>query len=75
MLQVQSRRLHVVPRKPKMVLATFDLCVKCRGDCKRDGPPWSRLECPSFAGTEHSFDEYRMVDMSDEELVARVAFG
>ncbi len=75
MLQVQPRRLHVVPRKPKMVLATFELCLSCARDCKRAGPPWSRLECPTFAGAEFRFDEYRMVNMTDEELVARIAFG
>jgi hypothetical protein len=75
MLQVQPRRLRVAPRKPKIVLTPFDLCLSCPRDCKRAGPLWSRLECPSFAGTEHRFDEYRLVNMTDEELVARVAFG
>lgn len=75
MFQVQPRRLRVVPRKPKTTLTPFDLCISCPRDCKRAGPAWSRLECPSFAGTGCRFDEYRLVNMTDEELVARVAFG
>ncbi len=58
-----------------MMLATFDLCVTCARDCKRAGPPWARLECPSSLGTGRTYDEYRVVNMTDEEILARVAFA
>lgn len=56
-------------------VATYDLCLACTRDCRHSGPPWCRLECPRFSGTEFQYHDYKIVSMTDEELVARVAYG
>ncbi len=57
------------------LLTTFELCLDCAKTCRRSGPPWRRLECSLFSGTESSYEEDQVVDMTDAELVERVAFG
>ena len=57
-----------------MVVATFDLCLECRKACKRAGPLWCRIECSSF-GSDNGAGECRVLDMTDDELLARVAYA
>jgi hypothetical protein len=56
-------------------LTTYDLCLACTNQCKGIGLPWFKLECPSFSGMEREFQQYRVVEMTDEDLIARVAYG
>ena len=70
-----QRRFHETSRKKATLLSTFDLCLDCTRSCKRAGPPWCRIECPLCLGTGCKHNDYRVVNMSDEELVSRVAFG
>ena len=58
----------------RMVLATFDLCLECSKACKRAGPLWCRIECSSF-GSDNGAGECRVLDMTDDELLARVAYA
>ena len=63
------------PGEIDMGATTYDLCLTCTRDCRRSGPAWCRLECPLFSGTEYKYKDYQVVNMTDEELVARVAYG
>ena len=58
----------------RMVVATFDLCLECRKPCKRAGPLWCKVDCSSF-GSDNGAGECRILDMTDDELVARVAYA
>jgi hypothetical protein len=75
MFNLQTRRLDSTARNHSTVLTTFDLCVDCALSCKGTGPPWSKLECPSCPEAGCRYAEYRVVSMTDEELIARVAYG
>jgi hypothetical protein len=54
---------------------TYELCLACTRDCRRSGPPWCKLECPLFSGTDFKYENDQIVSMTDEELVARIAYG
>jgi hypothetical protein len=62
-------------RKNGAVLATYDLCLDCQKPCKCKGPPWRRLECPSFSSQELRFKFHRIVDMTENELLKRIAYA
>ncbi len=56
------------------VLTIYDLCLDCSKNCKCEGPPWCKLECSSFSnGTKRKIR--RVINMTDEELIARVAYA
>jgi hypothetical protein len=57
------------------MLTTFDLCLACRKTCKLAGPPWCKLECPFPSGIETKYNDYRILNMTDEELIARIAYA
>jgi hypothetical protein len=57
------------------MLTTFDLCLTCRKTCKLAGPPWCKLECPFSSGIETKYNDYRILNMTDEELIARIAYA
>ena len=57
------------------VLTTYDLCLDCNKACKRSGPPWRRLECPSFSSKEFRYKVYQIIDMTDSELIKRIAYA
>ena len=58
----------------EMVVATFDLCLECSKACKRAGPLWCKIDCSSF-GSDNGAGECRILDMTEDELVARVAYA
>jgi hypothetical protein len=62
-------------KKNGVVLATYDLCLACKKECKRKGPPWRRLECPYFSSPSLKFKVYRILDMTDSELLGRIAYA
>ncbi len=62
-------------KKNGIVLTTYDLCLACKKKCKAKGPPWRRLECPSFSSPEPKFKIYRILDMTDRELLKRIAYA
>jgi hypothetical protein len=64
-----------IGRTDKTVLATYDLCIDCTRNCKSVGPLWCRLECPSSTRSELKYRDFRVVDMTDKELVSRIAYG
>jgi hypothetical protein len=70
----QRRRMMHFHSLERMVVATFDLCLECRKACKRAGPPWCRIECSSF-GSDNGAGECRTLDMTEDELVTRVAYA
>jgi hypothetical protein len=63
------------PRETVTVAATYELCLACTKNCRRSGPPWCRLECHLFSGSEFKYEDDQIVSMTDEELVARIAYG
>jgi hypothetical protein len=65
--------LHIHSLK-EMVVATFDLCLECRKACKRAGPLSCKIDCSSF-GSDNGAGECRILDMTDDELVSRVAYA
>jgi hypothetical protein len=65
--------LHIHSLK-EMVVATFDLCLECSKACKRAGPLWCKIDCSSF-GSDNGAGECRVLDMTDDELLARVAYA
>jgi len=67
--------LDPIARTNKTVLATYDLCIDCTRNCKSVGPLWCKLECPSFTRSELKYRDFRVVDMTDKELVSRIAYG
>jgi hypothetical protein len=62
-------------RKNGTILTTYDLCLACKKSCKCKGPPWRRLECPSFSSSEFKYRFYRIVDMTESELLKRIAYA
>ena len=70
LIMSKSRR-----RKNGTVLTTYDLCLACQKPCKCKGPPWRRLECPSFSSKELKYKFYRIVDMTESELLKRIAYA
>jgi len=62
-------------KKNGVVLTTFDLCLACQKECKRKGPPWRRLECPSFSSPSLKYKIYRILDMTESELLGRIAYA
>lgn len=62
-------------RKNGTVLTTYDLCLACEKPCKCKGPPWRRLECPSVSSNELKYKFYRIVDMTETELLKRIAYA
>jgi len=62
-------------RKSGTVLTTYDLCLACKKACKCAGPPWLRLECPSFSSSESKYRVKRTVDMTEGELLKRIAYA
>jgi hypothetical protein len=62
-------------KKNGIVLTTYDLCLVCKKKCKAKGPPWRRLECPLFSSPEVLFKVYRILDMTDRELLNRIAYA
>ena len=67
--------LNSKSKKIMTVFTTYDLCLDCDKGCKHSGPPWRRLECPSFSSTEIKYKVYRIVDMTDSELIKRIAYA
>jgi hypothetical protein len=57
------------------VFAVYDLCLVCAKHCKRSGPLWFRLECPCCSVARPKYSLFRRVNMTDGEIVARVAYG
>ena len=62
-------------RKNATVLITYDLCLACEKSCKCKGPPWRKLECPSFTSSELKFKVHRIVDMTEGELLKKIAYA
>ena len=62
-------------KKNGTVLTTYELCLNCEKDCKSTGPPWRRLECPSYSSKELKYKVYRIVDMTESELLKRIAYA
>ena len=62
-------------KKNGIVLTTYDLCLACRRKCKAKGPPWRRLECPSFSSSDLHYKVYRILNMTDSELLKRIAYA
>jgi hypothetical protein len=60
-------------KKNGTVMTTYDLCLECKKACKCIGPPWRKLECPSFSSKK--FKVYKIVDMTDSELLRRIAYA
>jgi hypothetical protein len=54
---------------------TYDLCLDCTKKCKAKGPPWRRLECPSVSSSDLKYMVYRILDMTDGELLKRIAYA
>jgi len=67
--------LNPIIKEDRMVLGTYDLCLACSKPCKGIGLLWCRLECPSFSCSEPKYRDYRIVDMTDKELISRIAYG
>jgi hypothetical protein len=61
-------------KKWKTVMIVYDLCLNCGKACKRKGSPWCRLECPSFSGGV-IYRNYRLANMTERELVSRIAYA
>jgi hypothetical protein len=62
-------------KKNGIVSNTYDLCLACKRKCKTKGPPWRRLECPSVSSSDLKYKVYRILDMTDSELLKRVAYA
>jgi hypothetical protein len=62
-------------KKNGTVMTTYDLCLSCKKKCKCTGPPWRKLECPSFSSKELRFKVYRILDMTESELLRRIAYA
>jgi hypothetical protein len=62
-------------KKNGVVLAIYDLCLACKKECKGKGPPWRRLECPSFSSPSLKYKVYRILDMAESELLGRIAYA
>jgi hypothetical protein len=62
-------------RKNGIVLTTYDLCLACKRKCKVKGPPWRRLECPSVSSSNPHYKVYRILNMTDSELLNRIAYA
>jgi hypothetical protein len=63
-------------KKNGIVSNTYDLCLDCAKKCKTKGPPWRRLECPSAASSSNlKYMVYRILDMTDGELLKRIAYA
>ncbi len=67
--------LNLVPVESFTILTTFDLCLACGKSCKLSGPPWCKLECPFCSVAEIKCKDYRILNMTDAELIARIAYG
>ena len=70
----RRRRMMHFHSPDRMVVATFDLCLECRKTCKQVGPLWCKVDCSSF-GSDNGAGECRVLDMTDDEMVARVAYA
>jgi hypothetical protein len=62
-------------KKNGIVSNTYDLCLACTKKCKTKGPPWCRLECPSVSSSDLKYKIYRILDMTDNELLKRIAYA
>jgi hypothetical protein len=62
-------------KKNGIVSTTYDLCLACTRKCKTNGPPWRRLECPSVSSSDLKCKGYRILDMTDSELLKRIAYA
>ena len=62
-------------KKNGIVLTTYDLCLTCKRKCKAKGPPWRRLECPSVSSSELQYKVYRILNMTETELLKRIAYA
>jgi hypothetical protein len=67
--------LNSKSKKSGIVMTTYDLCLACKKACKCTGPPWRRLECPSFSSKEFRYKVYQIIDMTDSELIKRIAYA
>ncbi|MGQ9646231.1 MAG: hypothetical protein ACUVWO_06800 [Thermodesulfobacteriota bacterium] len=63
------------PKKNGIVLSTYDLCLACQRKCKAKGPPWRKLECPSASSSGFNYKVYRVLNMTDSELLKRIAYA
>jgi hypothetical protein len=62
-------------KKNGIVSNTYDLCLDCTKKCKTEGPPWRKLECPSASSSTLKYIVYRILDMTDRELLKRIAYA
>ena len=62
-------------KKNGTVSNTYDLYLDCAKKCKTKGPPWCRLECPSVSSCDLKYIVYRILDMTDGELLKRIAYA
>ncbi len=62
-------------KKNGIVSNTYDLCLDCGKKCKTMGPPWRKLECPSASFSNLKYIVYRILDMTDGELLKRIAYA
>ena len=62
-------------KKNGIVSNTYDLCLDCTKKCKTKGPPWRRLECPSVSTRGLKYMVYRILDMTESELLKRIAYA
>lgn len=69
------KMLNLMPVDSITMLTTFDLCLACRKTCKLAGPQWCRLECPFCSVNGTKYNDYRILNMTDEELIARIAYA
>jgi len=62
-------------KKNGIVLTTYDLCLASKRKCKAKGPPWRRLECPSVSSSDLQYKVNRILNMTDSELLKRIAYA
>jgi len=62
-------------KKNGIVSNSYDLWLACTRKCKTKGPPWCRLECPSVSSFDLKHKAYRILDMTDSELLKRIAYA
>lgn len=62
-------------KKNGIVLTTYDLCLSCQKECKVKGPPWRKLECPSASPSKLRYKVYRILNMTENELLGRIAYA
>lgn len=62
-------------KKNGIVVTTYDLCLACERRCKVKGPPWRKLECPSVSSSDLHYKVYRILNMTESELLKRIAYA